>query len=278
MPYIATDLDAFDDAQSVAGATGLSPPQVLGGLALTWRYCWRNKVDRVTAEQVAAFFCSPLPGLPGALVAFGFLADLGEHGFRVRGVERYLHISAARSAAGKVRAANAKRSSDGRLEPSKQPAPSQHVLDGQPAPRQQATSSGPALTATSDERISLPSEETPRAAHAAPPPLVLQEQRQKRTRKHSRQEVLYTALAAHRAETLGPDALPDEPWSVQRQNEALGGPILECEPGLLLAGLRRFLESPFAGRCDPPGPLGVFVKQWSRWVSEAMRESAGGVK
>lgn len=86
MPYIATDLDAFDDADAVAGSTGLSPPLVLGGLARTWRWCWRNKTDRVTAEQLAGFFCSPAPGLPAALVAFGFLEALET--YRVRGVDR----------------------------------------------------------------------------------------------------------------------------------------------------------------------------------------------
>lgn len=276
MPYIATDLDAFDAAQAVSGATGLPLQHVLGGLALLWRWCWRGKVDRASGEQICALLGSTHAGLLPALLAFGFVEGPGEHGYRVRGVARYLHISAARSAAGKVRAATAKRSSTGRLESSTPPAPNQHVLDSQPAPNQHATSSGPALTATSDERRHSPSE-NPRAADG-PPPLRLEEQRPGRTRKPSRQQVLYSALVAHRAEVLGPAALPDEAWSVQRQNEALGGPILECESGLLLAALQRFLESDFAGRCNPPGPLGVFVKQWSRWVSDVMRSNAAGVK
>ncbi len=80
MPYIATDLDAFDDAQAVAGATGLSPPQALGG-------------------QLAAFFCSAAPGLAAALVAFGFLEAKGDT-YRVRGVDRYLRLSEARRKGG----------------------------------------------------------------------------------------------------------------------------------------------------------------------------------
>lgn len=165
MPYIATDLDAFDAAQGVSGATGLPLQHVLGGLALLWRWCWRGKVDRASGEQVCALLGSTHAGLLPALLAFGFVEGLGEHGYRVRGVERYLHISAARSAAGKVRAANAKRSRNGRL----QPAPSQHVLDGSPAPDQHPASSGPALTATSDERRAT-SEQTdlPRAPPAGP--------------------------------------------------------------------------------------------------------------
>lgn len=76
----------------------MNPPQVLGGLALLWRHCWRGKVDRVTAEQLAGFFCSPAPGLPGALVAFGFL-EAGDT-YRVRGVDRYLRLSEARRKGG----------------------------------------------------------------------------------------------------------------------------------------------------------------------------------
>lgn len=100
MPYIATDLDAFDDADAVAGATGLSPPLVLGGLARTWRWCWRNKADRVTAEQLAGFFCATLPGLTGALTSFGFLEAMEVGVWRVRGVDRYLRLSEARRRGG----------------------------------------------------------------------------------------------------------------------------------------------------------------------------------
>lgn len=105
MPYIATDLDAFDDAQAVAGSTGLPFQHVLGGLQCVWRWCWRQKTDRVTAEQLAALFGSTVPGLAGVLVAFGFLAvhvtaGGGDGAYRVRGVDRYLRLSEARRRGG----------------------------------------------------------------------------------------------------------------------------------------------------------------------------------
>lgn len=149
MAYIATDLDAYDDAQGVAGVVSFGPhglQQVLGGLSLMWRWCWRNKTDRVTSEQVAGFFCYPAADLRGALAAFGFL-ELGPESHRVRGVARYLHLSAARSAAGKVRAANAKRGEKGRLESSTPPA---HA--GQPASTPPPTDQPLQRRATSDER------------------------------------------------------------------------------------------------------------------------------
>jgi hypothetical protein len=126
VPYIAVDLDAFDDAQAVAGATGLLLPQVLGGLALMWRWCWRNKADRVTAEQLPGWFGFTAPGLAAALVAFGFL-EAGES-YRVRGVARYLRLSEVRARAGRARTAAAPRAGSGQLLPSTQPA---HA--GQPA-------------------------------------------------------------------------------------------------------------------------------------------------
>jgi hypothetical protein len=160
MAYIATDLDAFDDADGVAGAVGLMPPLVLGGLARMWRWCWRNKSDRVTSDQIAGFFCYPAADLRGALAAFGFL-ELGPESHRVRGVARYLHLSAARSAAGKVRAANAKRGKKGRLESSTSPA---HA--GQPTSTPPAADQPLQRRATSDERRATKSL---RAADAAPP-------------------------------------------------------------------------------------------------------------
>jgi hypothetical protein len=121
MPYIATDLDAFDDAQAIAGSTGLPFQHVLGGLACVWRWCWRQKTDRVSAEQVAALFGSTAPGLPAALVAFGFLE--ATEPYRVRGVDRYLRLSEVRRQAGKARAEKAKRDTkSGQLLSSNQPA------------------------------------------------------------------------------------------------------------------------------------------------------------
>ncbi len=163
MPYIATDLDAFDDADAVAGATGLLAPLVLGGLARTWRWCWRNKTDRVTAEQLAGFFCSPLPGLPAALVAFGFL-EAGET-YRVRGANRYLHITSVRSKAGQLRASGAQRDSRGRLRKSSTgPAHAGDATSTPPAHHQQRTSP----SATSDERRATSDEEALRAPPAPP--------------------------------------------------------------------------------------------------------------
>jgi len=81
------------------------PPLVLGGLARTWRWCWRNKSDQVTAEQLAGFFCSAALGLAAALVTFGFL-EPRDGGYRVRGVDRYIRLSEARRRGGLAARAN----------------------------------------------------------------------------------------------------------------------------------------------------------------------------
>lgn len=98
MPYLALDLDAFDDAQAVASATGLPLQHVLGGLALLWRWSWRGKVDRAAGEQICALFGSTHAALLSSLVAFGFL-EAGDT-YRVRGVDRYLRLSEARRRGG----------------------------------------------------------------------------------------------------------------------------------------------------------------------------------
>lgn len=148
MPYIATDLDAFDSAQGVAGATTLPIQHVLGGLALLWRWCWRQKSDLVTADQLAAHFGSHAEALPGALVAFGFLE--GTSPYRVRGVERYLRISRVRSEAGKARAAGANRDpATGQLLTSKPLANA-----GEPASKPPASDQPLQRAASSEQRMS----------------------------------------------------------------------------------------------------------------------------
>lgn len=164
MPYIATDLDAFDSAQGVAGATALPLQHVLGGLALLWRWCWRQKTDAVTGDQLAAHFGSTAPGLATALVAFGFLEARG-NAYRVRGAARYLHIAAVRSAAGKKRAAGAKRGARGQLLTSTSPAHAGEPASTSPAAHQHATSP----SATSDERRATSRQKSLAGSAAAAP-------------------------------------------------------------------------------------------------------------
>lgn len=104
MSYIAFDLDAFDAAESAARHAGASADAMMAGLLRLWRYCWRQKTDQVTVDQLRGVF-----GMDAgpALVAFGFVAPIGNC-FRVKGAGRYLRISAAQSEAGKKAKGNLK--------------------------------------------------------------------------------------------------------------------------------------------------------------------------
>lgn len=269
-PFLAVTLDAKRRIARAAKSLSLDVGPFGWGYLELLEHVWERKDPRVSALVLSACF-GPDERVPAALAEFGFLTVVGEGAWELAKEEadRLLLTHKQRVAAGKARSEAAGRAAGGTF---------QRSTSESPAENQRTASGQPALTpSTQHPAPSNSPSENPRAADS-PPPLRLEEQRPGRTRKPSRQQVLYSALVAHRAEVLGPEALPDESWSVQRQNEALGGPILECESGLLLAALQRFLESDFAGRCNPPGPLGVFVKQWSRWVSDVMRSNAAGGK
>ncbi len=103
MSYIAFDLDALNVSRDVGAAAGVPEERITHGLLRMWAWCFREKTDTVQAIQVQGFFgTSAAP----ALVAFGFLAPAGGADFRVRGAERYLRVSEARSRGGKAAAGN----------------------------------------------------------------------------------------------------------------------------------------------------------------------------
>ena len=102
MSYIAFDLDALNVSRDVGAAAGVPEERITHGLLRMWAWCFREKTDTVQAIQVQGFFgTSAAP----ALVAFGFLAPAGAD-FRVRGAERYLRISDARSKGGHAAKSN----------------------------------------------------------------------------------------------------------------------------------------------------------------------------
>lgn len=104
MSYIAFDLDAFDAAESAARHAGASADAMMAGLLRLWRFCWRQRSDIVSADQLRGVF-----GLDvgPALVAFGFIAT-APNGYRVKGADRYLRIQEGRSKGGKAASGNLK--------------------------------------------------------------------------------------------------------------------------------------------------------------------------
>lgn len=100
MPFLQVEIDAIKEAQGVAGATGLSLAQVVGGLCLTWAHCWQKKTAFVTRGQLAGFFCHVGADLVVPLVEFGFLDQCEDGAIRVCGAAKYLRVSASRSRGG----------------------------------------------------------------------------------------------------------------------------------------------------------------------------------
>lgn len=105
MPYLAFDLDALDNCPAIAAACGLKSSEVSHGLLHLWKWCWREKTDKVTTTHIHGFFgvnaCE-------ALLAFGHIAASAD-GWRVRGAKKYLKVGEARSRAGKTSQGNLKR-------------------------------------------------------------------------------------------------------------------------------------------------------------------------
>lgn len=149
MSYIAFDLDALNVARDVGAAAGIPEERITHGLLRMWAWCFREKTEHVTNTHVRGFFGADCVG---TLSAFGFLAQAEgfdcatDTTYRVRGAERYLRVSEARSKAGKARAASAVRDA-GRLV-STPPA----ATSTAPAHDQQTTSTPPALTPSTEHR------------------------------------------------------------------------------------------------------------------------------
>ena len=92
-------------------------------------------------------------------------------------------------------------------------------------------------------------------------------------RKSSRQESFYGWAEGKRREVLGEGVLPGASWSISRTNKRLK-PLLEVKPELLAEAYVLFLHNEYAQEQHPPCPLGLFVSEWSRYVSEAARGAA----
>lgn len=148
MPYIAYELDALNAAPDLARAAGISEDAAVAGLARMWARCFRVKSDQMTAVELAGVFGADPARLAPALAGFGFV-EPRDGGFRVRGTERYLRLSASNSAGGRARAAGAQRDQRGRLMPQRPPS-------GPPAPQVQRSSPPTEHRAPNTEEKNLP--------------------------------------------------------------------------------------------------------------------------
>lgn len=98
-PYIQFTLHAIDMVPILARSTGASFEIIFTGLGMMWQHCYRQKVNVIRVPELRGFF-GPVAGIADALVAHGFLEDLGDR-MRVKGMDRYSRLSETRADAGR---------------------------------------------------------------------------------------------------------------------------------------------------------------------------------
>lgn len=257
-PFIGFELDAIENAERAAAAAGVPVHEVVGGLPLCWRWCWRMNKDTLSPIQLAGFF---RPALTPALVAFGFLEAGEGPDFRVAGAERLLGITAKKAASGKARAASALRDSAGKMQ--KQPADIQRPASGGPA----ASQLYHPTPNTQHQEAKTAAGEPPKSAEPqpAPPPAV-------KPTPPPAQEPLMPAAAdfaawaqGERADKFG--ALPEHPDRAKFDAfwlefaAELGGEQSRAQ-GTWLA----YLEAEWPQSLTPTCPWSAFLATWRKYV------------
>lgn len=261
MSYIAFDLDALNVARDVGAAAGLPEERITHGLLRMWAWCFREKTDAVQAIQVQGFFGA---AAAPALVAFGFLAE-DANGYRVRGAERYLRVSEARSRGGHAAKSNLipggpKRTSSRDASREEVSAP----VETQPSHTLGSTS---ALTPNTEHRTPNTSKEdaasssVPIAAFEVTPPDI------ERIEAWTPQEFWRAAECSRRALGYPPQKWPSPKVLSQWWAEARG----VADVAVLGQAFERFARTDFARSRAPPAPFELFAKTWSNHLPSGGR-------
>lgn len=100
MPFIRFELDAMECVPDAAQLAGVPEGQFGWGLTKMWRQCWRWKTDTLTTDHLAGLFGGDGVRVGVALERFGFAVDQQGGRYRIRGAEKYLRVSKARSKGG----------------------------------------------------------------------------------------------------------------------------------------------------------------------------------
>ena len=258
--YIAFDLDALNKAPAVARAAGLDPDAAIGGMARLWEFCWRTKTDVVSKIQIRGLMNE---ALIEPLEAFGFLAADADQ-WRVKGADRYLRVSSARSENGKKAAANGnlKRGSTGPTAKESVPTGSQQAPSRPPTEPQQF----PSPSASSEQRAA----NSEQRREEEPPPA-----------KEPAEAVISWTAPLNAVETW--NAVDFWAWAQSRRQAAglvgeqrmpvdlrkwfngaqltLGGRTEALQEAFL-----RFGDSPYWQKRTPPLPFKGFMAQWTDFV------------
>lgn len=261
MSYIAFELDALNVAPAVARSASVSEEVIIAGLLRMWAWCFREKTDTITADQLRGHFGADVAP---ALVAFRFLEAAGES-WRVRGAERYLRISEARSKGGKAASGNLKR---GAAKPEVQPEPQPEVSPGSspaPAGSQPGGSPGstPALTPSTEHRApntrkeEAPPPEEPAVAafHIEPPDIGAID-------SWSKEDFWKAAELTRRKWGFPPQKWPNPITLSKWWGEARA----EAEVRELALAFQDFAKAKHWREAKPPAPFAGFMSQWNNFL------------
>ncbi len=242
MPFLAFDLDAFENCVAIAQGCGLRAEQVSHGLLMLWRHCWRSKTDHVTTAHLKAFFAGA--DVCEMLLTFGHL-EASELGWRVRGAAKYLKVTEARSANGKANSGNLKRGT-------KQP----EIPGSSPVAPRQPPGSAPALTANSQQPLKDSSADKC-------PADVVELKKPPKPKTPSRQQAFFAEAQRIRCEKhplLQPERVDDK--DIPKLNANLKRPLDAVGVAGATAAWLAYLDDQYAA--DRRWPWGLFISDWER--------------
>lgn len=249
MPHLQYELDALKKVPMAARACGLPEAAIGYGLPIMWAHCWQSKDDIVSTIQLCGFFGGDAGVRVGlALEAFGFLERMGEDEWRARGANRYLRITASRSAGGKAAQAKLR------------------LL------REAASSAGAGLELDREEALTpiIRSSDHSNTETATPPAEDLRQEPKLEPGKKARPERAKSAaqkavdfFLEERAEKTD---LSDAPMRVEKINAKIG-PIVEelGRPGWNAAVRAYLADTGYPAKQSTPWPLALFADQWRRY-------------
>lgn len=148
MSFLAVDLKFLElEAPAIARASRIDEDRVIAGHNRLWKFCWANKTNLVSREDLAGMFGPDrLDALISSAENYTLTPDAEAADFwEVRGVEKYLRVRKSRAEGGKKRAAAAARSGG-------------KFTSSAPAQAGDAASKTPALTPNTEHRA--PTKET----------------------------------------------------------------------------------------------------------------------
>lgn len=105
MPYLPVDLDAKRKAEFVDRAHNLPKGTTVGGLLDAWEHVWATKSDVLGELYITACFGSS-PAIRADLVTAGFLEQLPEGQWRIRGAAKWLFGMEGKSRGGHAAKSN----------------------------------------------------------------------------------------------------------------------------------------------------------------------------